>query len=96
MSTRAPRLNVDLLDRTMAEVQRAARRKTRRWDQSYWRKVTPCGTSMCFAGWALEFDGGVEWDDSVGMSDTKGTRLVGTVRVGTARRDVHRRRRQAS
>lgn len=59
-----PKPNVELLDRTMAEVEKAARRKRRTWDQGTYRRVTDCGTAMCFAGWALTLDG-AKWADEV-------------------------------
>lgn len=64
MAERLPRVNVKLLDATMAEVRKAARRKTGQvWDQNHWRaplgdSTGECGTAMCFAGWAAQLDGG--------------------------------------
>lgn len=72
-----PRPNVALLDATLAEVRRAARRKRRRWYQGAWRKDTPCGTAMCFAGWAVTLDG-AEW----APGEQGGVRVLLTARPG--------------
>lgn len=57
MTARKP--NTALLDATLAEVRKAARRKGSRdkprWDQEQYRDR--CGTAMCFAGWALALTG---------------------------------------
>lgn len=62
--TNAPKPNVELLDRTLAAVRRAARRGL--WDQRYWHVEEDCGTVMCFAGYAAtcarrEWQGPSEW-----------------------------------
>lgn len=55
---RKPVPNVALLDATLAEVRKAARRKKgERWDQEVYRSTDECGTAMCFAGWALTLSG---------------------------------------
>lgn len=63
--TRSPVLNVELLDATLAEVERAAKRTGRRkprWWQAVYRTSSPCGTAMCFAGHALTLAGDT-WAD---------------------------------
>lgn len=46
--------NVDLLRLTLKHIEMAPCT----WDQEHWRRKAPCGTVMCFAGWACTLAGG--------------------------------------
>lgn len=42
------------------------------WDQTNWSKVTECGTTLCFAGWACKMEGlrlAIEVHDSASADD---------------------------
>jgi hypothetical protein len=77
-------LNVDLLDKTMSHIetvhafQQEGMELEQGWNQGAWCERTECGTSMCFAGWAVELSGiEHEWKkhpDSL-MSDEPGISL---------------------
>lgn len=45
-----PALNRELMERTMEYV----RAHPEQHDQSYWIQLKKCGTTRCFAGWAVE------------------------------------------
>lgn len=46
--------NVDLLTRTLAHIEA----HPEQWDQTMWATRGSCGTSYCFAGWAVALSGG--------------------------------------
>jgi hypothetical protein len=46
--------NVALLRLTLKHIEMAPCT----WDQEHWRRKAPCGTVMCFAGWACALAGG--------------------------------------
>lgn len=77
--TKTPTLNVELLDATMAEVEKAARRKGTRkpgFDQNVWRLEDGCRTTMCFAGWALTVSG-ADWSNLRSKVTGVGSRIFG-------------------
>lgn len=58
-----PKLNVDLLDKTLDHIKMLVAFEAdgcemdEHWDQNWWGTRNECGTSLCFAGWAVKLAG---------------------------------------
>ena len=58
-----PELNVDLLDKTLDHIKMLVAFEAdgcemdQHWNQNWWGTRNECGTTLCFAGWALKLAG---------------------------------------
>lgn len=59
-------VNVPLLRQTLDHI----REHPQEWDQQTWRRTTPCGSAMCFAGTAAML-AGATWLRPVPLSDVR-------------------------
>jgi len=61
-------LNKKLIKRIVAQISAVPKA----WDQGAWVETTTCGTSRCFAGWAMFLEG---YTDEIGQPTVKGWRF---------------------